>query len=564
MTVGLAPALAMDLRKAVTLMDQRRFAEARLLLEAAVRSGANQGDARYLLGATLRMLGDLAGAERELRGALTLDPIRQDAALELARLLNGLGRHQDVVVATDRAVAIAQPRVGLLAERAKAFQALERMDECLAERERAVALQPGKSATLHNLAAALGDAGEAGRAEMTARAALAAGGEAPETWLVLARALQAQNRFDDAQAAFGAALARRPDYAEALRDLAQLVWMRTGDLGAASAVLPAGQSAPLRLLRARLHEYAGDIEGGYRALTVGPVAGDAVLEITAAHLAAAFDPELALTHALRAETLAPGAELVVRKAIDAHLAAGLAEAALVRIEAARAQHPLDQGLLAAQWTAWRMLDDPRAAALYDYDAFVADWPLDTPDGWTTLDSYLADLTVALAELHGLHTHPLDQSLRHGTQTSANLLRSEHPAIQAFSAAIDGPIRRHMAFLGAGADPVRARNTGGYRIKGMWSVRLRPGGFHVNHVHPQGWLSSACYIELPAAVDAGDREGWLQFGQAGVPTPAALEPEHFIRPQAGRLALFPSYMWHGTAPFSGEGRRLTIAFDVLPA
>jgi tetratricopeptide (TPR) repeat protein len=434
----------------------------------------------------------------------------------------------------------------------------------LAEAERVVALRPGRPIPLHNLAAALGDAGEARRAEAAARAALAAGGDAPETWLVLARALQSQNRFDEAEVAFGAALARRPDYIDALRDLAQLVWMRTGDLGAALAVVPEELAGPLRMLRARLHEYAGDIEGAYRALAAGPIAGDAGLEITAAHLAMSFDPDLALAHAVRAEALAPDAELVVRKAIEAHLATGLAEAALGRIEAARARHPLDQGLVAAQWTAWRMLGDPRAAELYDYDVLVADWPLDTPAGWGGIEDYLDDLAGALSELHGLHNHPLDQSLRHGTQTSVNLLRSEERAIRAFRVAVDGPIRRHMAFLGTGSDPVRARNTGDYRISGMWSVRLRPGGFHVNHVHPQGWLSSACYIELPAAVEAGDREGWLQFGQPGVPTPAAIEPEHFIRPRAGRLALFPSYMWHGTAPFSGAGRRLTVAFDVVPA
>ncbi|WP_375251270.1 putative 2OG-Fe(II) oxygenase [Sphingomonas sp.] len=30
-----------------------------------------------------------------------------------------------------------------------------------------------------------------------------------------------------------------------------------------------------------------------------------------------------------------------------------------------------------------------------------------------------------------------------------------------------------------------------------------------------------------------------------------------------LALFPSYLWHGTEPFTGNAPRLTIAFDLLP-
>jgi len=34
----------------------------------------------------------------------------------------------------------------------------------------------------------------------------------------------------------------------------------------------------------------------------------------------------------------------------------------------------------------------------------------------------------------------------------------------------------------------------------------------------------------------------------------------VEPKPCRLALFPSWMWHGTRPF-GEGERMTVAFDV---
>ena len=33
--------------------------------------------------------------------------------------------------------------------------------------------------------------------------------------------------------------------------------------------------------------------------------------------------------------------------------------------------------------------------------------------------------------------------------------------------------------------------------------------------------------------------------------------------AGRLVLFPSYMWHGTVPFHDAASRTTIAFDAVP-
>ena len=66
------------------------------------------------------------------------------------------------------------------------------------------------------------------------------------------------------------------------------------------------------------------------------------------------------------------------------------------------------------------------------------------------------------------------------------------------------------------------------------------------------------------MDAGGREGWLKFGEPAFATRPILPAQHFVRPEPGLLALFPSYMWHGTVPFRTDESRLTIAFDVLPA
>lgn len=102
------------------------------------------------------------------------------------------------------------------------------------------------------------------------------------------------------------------------------------------------------------------------------------------------------------------------------------------------------------------------------------------------------------------------------------------------------------------------------IEGSWSVRLTSQGFHVNHVHPEGVLSSACYISLPPSLGAGDtRDGWLELGRPPEQLSLGLEPLASIEPRPGRLALFPSYLFHGTRPFA-DGERLTVAFDVVAA
>ena len=168
-------------------------------------------------------------------------------------------------------------------------------------------------------------------------------------------------------------------------------------------------------------------------------------------------------------------------------------------------------------------------------------------------------------MHPFESHPVGQSLRRGSQTMQSLLQSDQPAIQSFFEAIDGPIHRYMAALGQGDDPVRSRNHCAYRLNGCWSVWLKPGGYHVDHVHPQGWISSACYVATPkAAEDSIRKEGWIRFGQPAVQPPGGLAAEHFVQPRPGRLVLFPAWMWHGTVPVTSDERRLTVAFDVLPA
>jgi len=456
-----------------------------------------------------------------------------------------------------------------LTDQADRLKAEGRLKEAIAVYAQAAAAAPGSGVAEHNLAAALGDAARFPEAEAACRRAFAKGLDAPETWLVLARALLGQKRLEEADAGFRQALRRRPDMADAHRDLAQLIWMRTGDIAAASRELDSAIAAHpadpvLRFVKARALEYAGDLAGAYAALEPVLTRGDPVPLVMAADLAARIgEPDAALAHAEAAVAREPENAMALSMLAQTRLAVGRPEQAAAVLEALLPRRPYDQFLLGLQATAWRMLGDPRAAGLSDYASLVRAWRLATPAGWSSLDAYLADLAQGLKGEHAFLTHPFEQSVRHGSQAS-DILRSQHPAIRAFPQALEPVIRQHLAALGRGPDVVRRRNTGQVRFKGIWSVLLRPQGFHANHVHPEGWLSSACYVELPPAVRGEGREGWIQFGEPGVPTSPPLAAEHFVRPEPGLVVLFPSYMWHGTVPFRGPEGRLTIAFDLIPA
>jgi tetratricopeptide (TPR) repeat protein len=605
-TPAVPPQVVPLLQAASQRLSAGRPAEARALLEQVLRAAPRSSDALHLYAVSLRLLGDAAGAEaparqaiavdkkqasfhatlgdilallgrkdeaeKSYRAALALNRLYIPAGRQLALLLTELGRPEDALKVI---TPLAGPSVtdhGVLHAYAGALKAVGRVDDALAIYERWVIAAPTSGVAEHNLAATLGDLGRSAEAEVAARRAFAKGLDAPETRLVQARALVTLGCYDEAEAAFHAALTRQPLYVEAHRDLAQLIWMRTENKDQATAAIDAGlrrdpNATALRQLKAKVLTFAGDLAGADAVLRDAAQRrpDDAAVQMSAAQAAIEVgDPARGLLNAERGRALStPDDPQAATFVCEAMLAVGRTKEAAALAEDMLRRSPHAQQPLAYVATAWRILGDPRYGELYDYAAFVRPWTIDVPDGWTSLDAYLADLAQALNAQHRLKTHPLDQSLREGSQVS-HVLQSDHPAIKAFPEAVDGPIRAHMQAVGKGRDALRSRNTGDYRFQGVWSVKLRPGGGrHVDHLHPEGWLSSACYIDLPGAIEGEGRQGWIKFGQPGVPTVPKLEPEHFVKPEPGLLVLFPSYMWHGTVPFEGPDSRLTVAFDVVP-
>lgn len=225
---------------------------------------------------------------------------------------------------------------------------------------------------------------------------------------------------------------------------------------------------------------------------------------------------------------------------------------------------LGQPTMGAFWPylslAWRLLDDARARWLDRGMDLVR--AVDT--GLSARE--LGELATTLRTLHTAQAPWHEQSVRGGTQTERPLLLRIDPVIQRTRAAIEQAVRHAIDTLPAAEPdhPFLGQPRGGMLFSGSWSVRLRPQGFHATHTHPMGWISSALYVTVPQGDDLGPAPaGRLQFGKPPPELGLDLAPYGDVDPAPGKLALFPSTMWHGTAPFSG-GERMTIAFDIVPA
>jgi len=205
--------------------------------------------------------------------------------------------------------------------------------------------------------------------------------------------------------------------------------------------------------------------------------------------------------------------------------------------------------------AWRLLGDVRHEWLSGQTGMVATQDIEYNGDWSSL-------ATVLRGLHRARAHPIGQSVRGGTQTRGRLFGRAEPEIAALGDAIMAAVRRHLKGLPPAdpAHPLLRHRDKVPNFSGSWSVRLVGGGFHVAHIHPAGRLSSACYIALPDGIDGPERPGWLEVGGPPAELAIDLKPLHMIRPQPGRLALFPSTLFHGTRPFPA-GERMTVAFDV---
>ena len=251
--------------------------------------------------------------------------------------------------------------------------------------------------------------------------------------------------------------------------------------------------------------------------------------------------------------------LLAGETADADLYGCAAEAALLGGDPAKAAHlceralaldATDQIALASLSIAWRLMADERDETLSGYDSLIRSFELEPPEGFSSMDDFNAELNAWLDSVHPDTREYLNQSLRGGTQTPDQIFGKGHELVEKLRVRIDEAVGRYIAEMKEdGSHPFLSRRARDFGYSGSWSSRLRDCGFHVNHIHPEGWISSCYYVAVPKAVeDQQQRQGWIKFGEPSFEVPLKDAIRRAIQPRPGRLVLFPSYMWHGTIPF----------------
>jgi len=557
---------------ALVRRDAGDLAGARHSLEQAV-AGGGTAEMHNSLANILRDLGELDLAGAQLDRAVKLDPSYVPAWINRGRLALRRGRNAEAVASLEQACRIQPSSVLAHVGLGDALRADGQHDRSIAVLRKALQLKPAQASTRVHLGVALRAAERPAEAIAEYDSAERSGHAPPQlldnraaAWLDLGRPDRARQDYD-------ALVSRHPGYEEGHRARARLIWeyglegdpfesyRRLADAYPGEARI--WQSWLDTLLSFRQYEQAAET-ATRAARAIGSTCG---ISFSAAVAASELGHLDQATQAFEDAERELGNIPHFLNSYARHLLrSGRPAEAADKAERALTVDRDDQISLAYLGTAWRVMGDAREFWLHDYDKHVAEVEARPPGYPGTAEEFATEAAETLRGLHKARVHPADQSLRNGTQTSGSLLAVRDPVILQIREAVVAAVREVIADWPDDPDhPLLRRKSDRVDFSGSWSVRLMQSGFHISHVHSRGWISSAYYFALPP-LDATDREhaGHLQLGAPPDELGLGLPPRRIVQPKVGRLALFPSSMWHGTVPFDTAGERLTAAFDIIPA
>lgn len=151
-------------------------------------------------------------------------------------------------------------------------------------------------------------------------------------------------------------------------------------------------------------------------------------------------------------------------------------------------------------------------------------------------------------------------LINGRQSSGNLFSSNHHLIKKLHSVILSYIDKYREKFPPDSNFIRywPKST---RLYG-WVVDMEKNGMLNPHIHKEGWVSGCFYLDMPNKKNT--LEGAISFSIEDAQYPALPQESKIknVATERKMICMFPSSLHHFTRPFSGEGRRLSFAFDLL--
>jgi uncharacterized protein (TIGR02466 family) len=149
----------------------------------------------------------------------------------------------------------------------------------------------------------------------------------------------------------------------------------------------------------------------------------------------------------------------------------------------------------------------------------------------------------------------------GWHSQTDFLEHPQPAVAALSNWMDWAVKKMVdASAGSGAFQGALAVT-------AWATVCRDGAYHAPHAHPDSAWSGVYYVDAGTINTDRPLSGVLEFldpraGVDAVTAPGDPYGDPFrIRPEAGLMVIFPSWLYHWVHPYTGQAPRIAVSFNV---
>lgn len=213
-----------------------------------------------------------------------------------------------------------------------------------------------------------------------------------------------------------------------------------------------------------------------------------------------------------------------------------------------------------------------ATRLFNFARHVKFAKIDVPRGYTDIHQFNGELEVQIRSRPGLRQDFKGIATRNGRQAlalqvnSPSTIRSLEMTLRPIIDSYISSQEKDLAYGGIGLIQGRP-----YTLN-INATILDTEGYQESHIHPNGVVSGVYYVRIPREIASSsvtaeqndDRAtaGWLELGRSSRELPEAkIDSAHRVKPEEGKVYIFPSHIFHRTIPFQSLEPRISVAFDV---
>ena len=176
-----------------------------------------------------------------------------------------------------------------------------------------------------------------------------------------------------------------------------------------------------------------------------------------------------------------------------------------------------------------------------------------------------------SQFHGLNDAFFRYQLEHFRSSGTNFFKM-YPVVGALLGQVETLVKRYLQAAGyrRSEDDLAARpvTTEVYKKEDpapldrvrifMWAAIHDSCMAHMPHTHPNATVSGVYYVNVPE----GSGDLFFEDPRGALPP---FGNRHIVKPQAGKILLFPPWLVHGVAPSCGvssDNPRISLSFNVL--